>query len=314
MSAKHRMSHWVRFLLVLAVIMSAALVAAPSFASTSVTVGNHTFVFHGVRYDFPAPGQSTWYYEVTSGASPEISHIVFEMLCPDDFLILGAGTWNFPDMDSLNPGAGSPEPSVFPASPELQSPMDIFGLKFNQGFAAGETRYYYFTVNGNYVAGNTTVAVKAGQQEPTGAIPGPSPDCDIIIPPAAVTVSRWEATRENETLRFGWTTASELNNLGFDVFAVQPGGEWVKLTSAMIVAQGLGLEPQDYTFEVVNLDIALDAVFYLRAYDLNGTHEDFGPIQATVIGAEPPAGSPEAPAPDPVVAPRRNTGTRFLRP
>jgi hypothetical protein len=143
-----------------------------------VAVGNDTVTPRGVRYDYPAVGQSTWYYAVTSGSSPAISHVTFSLLCPA-LRILGAGTWNGVSQDALTPGGGSPAPGTWPAAPATDPTTGITGLKFGRGFAANETLYYYFTVNGNYVTEGIVFATKAGTGFDTAAVCGPSGDCAL---------------------------------------------------------------------------------------------------------------------------------------
>ena len=69
------------------VALAILLCVAPAWATSSpcsnvgqpIAVGNDFFTFTGVQYDFPAAGQSTWYYEIESGSSPAISHVTFEL-------------------------------------------------------------------------------------------------------------------------------------------------------------------------------------------------------------------------------------------
>ncbi len=139
-----------------------------------VTVGNDTAYYVQVTYDYPVAGQSTWYYCVESGAAPNISHTTFALSLGCLTLPDGensAGTWG-PLTTDLNPGDGSPAIGTDPTT-------GLTGLKFDEEIDAGETRNYYFTVDGNYAPDLITVATKAG---PGGAfdtalITGPSISC-----------------------------------------------------------------------------------------------------------------------------------------
>lgn len=164
-----------QFLSAIMLVLSLLVVNfAPGLA---VQVGNDEVNFLGVLYDFPTAGQSTWYYQVISGAQPAISHVSFELnlecLSVDD-----AGTWDGSDFSSLNSGGGSP--SIVSPDPTT----GVTGIKFDEGFEEGETRYYYFTVNGNYAPDdNVVVASKGGNDFDTALITGPSGVCEVYVPP-----------------------------------------------------------------------------------------------------------------------------------
>lgn len=409
-----------RMLLTLAVLASVVLWAAAPAVAETTTVGTHTVTYYGVRYDYPSVGESTWYYSVTSVGSPAISHVVFAMPC-DWIRILDAGLWNGGDIltSPLSSGAGAPDPGIFPAKPQRDPTTGVTGLKFDEGFEQLYTKYYYFTVDGNYAEETIDLAIKAGGNERYGSITGPSLDCSLVakaslgdyvwldanqngiqdageagvqgaqvelfdsgnnplgttttdvngyylfdnldagdyyviftrpIPlyqftsqdqgaddakdsdanpltgqtqvvslswgedyrdldagiyvpgtPSAVTVSSFEVLRENDTLRFKWRTEQELDNRGFDIFAVDPtSGVWIQVNAAFIPGTGVGemLEPQEYYYQVDRPDIAVGAGYILRAYGRDGTHEDLGPVQAVHSAAVtlpvPPA--PSAPS------------------
>jgi hypothetical protein len=164
-------------LLLLAVLFVWSGISAT--ALHAVQIGNDEVNFITVEYDTPAPGQSTWYYEVKSGSGPAISHVTFELgAC---VTILDAGTWDGPNNTSnRTSGGGDPDPSSFPASPKTDPTTGITGLKFDEEFDGGETRYYYFTVDGNYEVADTTVATKGGPGFDTGTVKGVSPSCSEI--------------------------------------------------------------------------------------------------------------------------------------
>lgn len=136
---------------------------------------DHTASFKGVLYDYPQPGQSTWYYSFTSGNRPAISHITFSLPCPN-LQIVAAGMWDGANYANTSLNAGMPEPKqgVTKTDPTTQ----VKGLKFDLGFNDGATRHYYFTVNGNYAAEPMNIAFKAGPGYTTGKLCGPSGGCD----------------------------------------------------------------------------------------------------------------------------------------
>ena len=131
------------------------------------------------RYDYPSAGRSTWYYSVTGASSGNaFSHTVFQMLCPT-IQIEGAGTWNGSDQNALTSGGGAPAPGSFPAAPQTDPTSGVKGLKFDLQLNNNTTRYYYFTVNGNYASGGITFAAKPGTSVVTTTVCGPANDCAL---------------------------------------------------------------------------------------------------------------------------------------
>lgn len=166
-------------------------VVAPPCDDTPVTIGTHTVVFAGVVYD-ATNDTSTWFYTITSGKKPAISHVTFELLCPT-IRITGAGIWSgsLPDISYL-PKAGKPEPSSYPASPEGDPTTKLTGLKFDLGFKDNQTRNYYFTVDGQYAPDFMNVALKAGSGFTSGYICGPSASCETVeLPEPSVALTKW---------------------------------------------------------------------------------------------------------------------------
>lgn len=146
--------------------------------SGPVVVYKHSIEFKGVLYD-NARNVSTWYYTVTSGKKPAISHVTFELICPD-IQIVDAGMWDgtYPSPITHLYKAGLPEPGTFPAAPKGDPTTGVLGLKFDLGFNDNQTRNYYLTVNGTYAEGPMRVAIKGGNRYDLGSLCGPSADCD----------------------------------------------------------------------------------------------------------------------------------------
>ncbi len=171
----------------------AAVLLLPVFAWAKPShIGDHYVICVDVKYDYPEAGQSTWFYMVESHGPPAISHYVLGLAC-ETILILDAGVWDGIDPESRISGGGQPEPGSFPAQPLRDPTTGVTGLKFDKGFDDIETRYYYFTANGNYAADDIVFAVKAGQQITTGYVTGPSDDCDMSLN-AAIELVKTGAT------------------------------------------------------------------------------------------------------------------------
>jgi hypothetical protein len=142
--------------LIVTVLMVIALIVFSAAPALAQPVGPYDVSFVTMRYDYPTPGHSTWYYTVTSsGDANAISHLVFELgACCN---VTDAGLWV--DFSTLVSWWGTSKIDV------TEDPTTgVFGIKFDDGFAEGETRNYYFTVEGNHALadGQITVAIKTG--------------------------------------------------------------------------------------------------------------------------------------------------------
>ncbi len=77
------------FAMVLALIAGLFLSPAPAGATQ---IGNDDVTYVGYLADYPSAGQTTWFYTVTSGSGPAISHVSFAFgVC---LAGVGAGTWS----------------------------------------------------------------------------------------------------------------------------------------------------------------------------------------------------------------------------
>jgi len=105
--------------------------------------------------------------------------------------------------------------------------------------------------------------------------------------PTAVTLVRFEALPENNQVHVEWETATELDNLGFNLYRGESAtGPWVRLNSTIIPAQ----QPGSITGAVYEwLDEAVPpdtTVFYrLEDVDIRGVSTFHGPVSAFNSGA-----------------------------
>jgi hypothetical protein len=263
---------FVFFALVAALIAGLSLAPAPA---TATGIGNHDVTYVGYVNDFPSAGQSTWFYTVTSGSGPAISHVTFALgACLTAVpLPAGAGTWSGSlPTPTLNPGAGSP---VYGADPTT----GVTGVKFDLGFSGGQTRNYYFTVTGALGEGTTLVALKAGSGFVTGNVGGPS--CDPLDPPLSVLLTDFEATVQPDHVLVSWRTISEANNQGFNLY---------RSTSADDLGELLGYVPSSapgstqgaaYQWQDANITYGVTYFYTLQDIDLAGVTTLHGPVSAT---------------------------------
>ena len=118
------------------------------------------------------------------------------------------------------------------------------------------------------------------------------PDNDICDPaagepdvtPTAVTLSGLSTSRTDEGMKVEWQTATEIDNLGFNVYrATSADGEWAKLNGALIPAQAPG-SPEGGAYRFMDRTVRQGATYYywLEDVDIYGHATYHGPITARV--------------------------------
>ena len=108
----------------------------------------------------------------------------------------------------------------------------------------------------------------------------------IYSDPTAVTLVHFEAFPESSQVRVEWETATELDNLGFNLYRGESAtGPWVKLNTTIIPAQQPGLVTgavYEWLDEAVPPDTT---VFYrLEDVDIHGVSTFHGPVSAMPAG------------------------------
>ncbi|MCU0303698.1 MAG: hypothetical protein MUC56_06550 [Thermoanaerobaculales bacterium] len=79
------------------------------------------------------------------------------------------------------------------------------------------------------------------------------------------------------TLR--WTTASEVDNFGFDIYrALVEDGPFDRITAEPLPGAGTTDEPQNYVFVDVDIDPTRDYFYYIESISLGGVREKFSPV------------------------------------
>lgn len=105
-----------------------------------------------------------------------------------------------------------------------------------------------------------------------------------------------------------WTTASEQNNFGFDVFrGDSEKGEFKKLTKEPILGAGTSDETHKYDFHDDSIDPCKDYWYYVEGITTSGSHEKFtptfrAPAKRRAVGSPAPVAPAATPTPAPTPA------------
>lgn len=76
-----------------------------------------------------------------------------------------------------------------------------------------------------------------------------------------------------------WTTASEVDNFGFDIYrALSEDGPFEKITVEPVPGAGTVDEPQKYVFVDEAIDPSRDYYYYIESISLGGIREKFSPV------------------------------------
>ena len=101
--------------------------------------------------------------------------------------------------------------------------------------------------------------------------------------PVPVELNSFTATASNKEIILNWTTATELNNYGFEVQRKAVGGDFA--TVAFVKGQGTTTQQNQYSFLDKNLDEGKYS-YRLKQVDFSGTFEYSKAIEVEVITVE----------------------------
>ena len=120
-----------------------------------------------------------------------------------------------------------------------------------------------------------------------------SDDASITIEPqpSAVELARFEAAAQAESILLEWETASELDNLGFNLYrSTALNGDYVQLNAALIPTQNPGaVFGGIYTWVDEDVTPGVTYFYKLEDVDIYGVATLHGPVQATALAAGPSA-------------------------
>jgi hypothetical protein len=104
-----------------------------------------------------------------------------------------------------------------------------------------------------------------------------------LPPPTAVKLVRFEAGPDGTAIHVEWETASEIDNLGFNLYrSGTENGPWVRLNDAIIPSKAPG-SPGGAVYTWQDDDVVPGATYYYRLEDVDvfGTSTFHGPVSAT---------------------------------
>ncbi len=104
-----------------------------------------------------------------------------------------------------------------------------------------------------------------------------------VAPPAPTTppeeASPAEAEEKTYSNTIKWTTASELDNFGFDVFRGDSAeGPFERMNAETIEGAGTSDEPNNYRFTDDTIDPYRAYYYYVESISMNGEREKFTPV------------------------------------
>ncbi|MEN8164106.1 MAG: hypothetical protein ABFS37_08250 [Acidobacteriota bacterium] len=95
----------------------------------------------------------------------------------------------------------------------------------------------------------------------------------------APDASEAEAKEEAPKNTLKWTTASEVENFGFDIFRGESeDGPFEKRTDDPLPGAGTTDEPQSYLWEDFDIKKGQDYYYYIESISMAGVRERFSPI------------------------------------
>ena len=113
-----------------------------------------------------------------------------------------------------------------------------------------------------------------------------SVDFNTVYVPVELVSFSVNATPDGVELR--WETASEEENLGFDIYR-QFGETMDCINNEIIEGAGTTLEPQSYSFIDKDVQSGMSYTYWLEQVDFSGNTERFGPVSVTIPMTMPTA-------------------------
>jgi len=103
--------------------------------------------------------------------------------------------------------------------------------------------------------------------------------------PTAITLSSFTATYAADELAICWSTQSESNNAGWNIYRADNEciEEAMQVNGSLIEGAGTTSEPTDYTFyDLIPVQAGTTYNYWLESRDYTGSTETYGPVSLTV--------------------------------
>ena len=105
----------------------------------------------------------------------------------------------------------------------------------------------------------------------------------VRLLPTVVELSSFTATSTESSIKLRWETESEANNAGFYIYrAESENGDYIKITSTLILAKGSTTQGASYEFTDTEVQKLKTYYYKLEDIDLLGTSRTHGPVHSTV--------------------------------
>ena len=264
--------------------------------ATSWTIGSNSIVFHGYEN---SGSESYWYYEITSGTSPSISHVTFGMICPNG--TIGNYVWGDEDNDGIQDvdedGIDGITVKLYDDQNTLLETQstdsngeylftDLFAGDYHVEFEYPNT----YEVSIQDAGGDDTKdsdIMDSGQPQKatTGTLTLESSEDDITIDAGLnfaslpVRFGNFTVAQVRNHIELNWSTYSEVNNQGFYIEkAVDDPDNFESI--GYVEGSGFSNEKKYYSYTDLNLGRSNSNFYYrLRQVDFDGS-ESFSAIRS----------------------------------
>jgi len=162
----------------------------------------------------------------------------------------------------------------------------------------GGLNYFYVGDNVDYHLNNVVMTVGVTYPSVTGVVDwysygpyyriNPRSQDDIVDPPTAVTLSEFTAQYASGELSIFWTTQSEVNNSGWNIYRGESeishqNDETTQINPNIIPGSDTTSEPTEYVF-VDEYEVTEGATYWywIESRNNSGETETFGPISLTI--------------------------------
>jgi len=105
--------------------------------------------------------------------------------------------------------------------------------------------------------------------------------------PLSVELSALTATTTIDSVTINWSTATETNNLGFNIYrSEKKDGKYIRLNGGLIEGAGTDATPHDYSFTDDNVVPGKTYYYYVEDVDFTG-HSNKSDIIQVTVGQQP---------------------------